>query len=105
MTTTGDEPHALLLSRYWKAFTEEEIMELLMAFGPPASPEAATTPPALDFGLFEDAYESGVLSAGQTNWLEIDLEPGYYVALCFVPDPETGTPHALLGMYELFEVV
>lgn len=105
VTNTGDQPHFLLLSQYPEAFTEEEVLELLMAFGPPASPEAATAPPALDFELFEDAYESSVLSAGQTNWLEIDLEPGYYVALCFVPDPETGAPHALLGMYELFEVV
>ncbi|CAA9574551.1 MAG: hypothetical protein AVDCRST_MAG33-2895 [uncultured Thermomicrobiales bacterium] len=46
-----------------------------------------------------------MLSTGQTNWVAIDLEPGYYVALCFITDPESGAPHAMLGMIELFEVV
>jgi hypothetical protein len=30
-------------------------------------------------------------------------EPGSYVFVCFFPDPE-GTPHAALGMYELFTI-
>ena len=35
---------------------------------------------------------------------ELWLEPGRYVLLCFVPDEETGQPHALLGMVEEFTV-
>jgi hypothetical protein len=31
------------------------------------------------------------------------LEPGSYAFLCFFPDPE-GTPHADLGMYEVFTI-
>lgn len=105
VTTVGAQPHFMLISRYPEQFTEEDVMELLAMFGPPASPEAATPEPALDFALVEDVYESGVLSTDQTNWVEIDLEPGYYVALCFIPDPETGAPHAMLGMIERFDVV
>lgn len=53
VTTTGDQPHFLLISKYPEEFTEEDVMELLAsAFGPPASPAAAATPaPALDFAL------------------------------------------------------
>ena len=110
VTTVGAQPHFMLLSRYPEEFTEEDVMELLATFGPPASPAAgspaaATPEPALDFALVEDVFDSGVLSTGQTNWVEIDLEPGYYVALCFITDPETGAPHAMRGMIELFEVV
>lgn len=105
VTTVGAQPHFMLLSRYPEQFTEEDVMELLATFGPPASPEAATPEPALDFALVEDVFDSGVLSTGQTNWVAIDLEPGYYVALCFITDPESGAPHAMLGMIELFEVV
>lgn len=103
VTTTGMQPHFVLMSRYPEAFTEEQVMELLGAFDPTGTPDPSAS--ALQFDLFEDAFESPVLSSGQTNWYEIDLEPGYYVALCFIPDPETGAPHALLGMHELFEVV
>ena len=103
VTTTGMQPHFVLMSRYPEAFTDEQVMELLTSFDPTGTPDPSSS--ALQFDLFEDAFESPVLSSGQTNWYEIDLEPGYYVALCFIPDPETGAPHALLGMHELFEVV
>lgn len=114
VTTTGDQPHFLLLSRYPEPFTEADVVALLEAeFGPPATPgatpEAGASPVAspeagLDFALIEDVFDTGVLSAGQTNWYEVDLEPGYYVALCFITDPDTGAPHAALGMIETFEV-
>lgn len=34
----------------------------------------------------------------------ITLEAGSYLFTCWVPDPETGMPHAMLGMHELVEV-
>jgi hypothetical protein len=36
--------------------------------------------------------------------LALDLAPGTYIALCFVPDEETGVPHALMGMVQVFTV-
>ncbi len=102
---TGEQPHFILLSRYPEPFTEDDVMALLMTAGPGGPPEGTPAPGALDFMLFEDAFESPVMSGGNRNWYEIDLEPGYYVALCFIPDPETGAPHALMGMYEVFTVV
>jgi hypothetical protein len=37
-------------------------------------------------------------------WLALDLQPGTYVALCFIPDEAPGAPHALLGMIQVFTV-
>ena len=34
----------------------------------------------------------------------LDLAPGTYIAVCFVPDEETGVPHALMGMVQVFTV-
>jgi len=34
----------------------------------------------------------------------MNLEPGAYVAVCFMPDKEDGAPHALKGMVTVFEV-
>jgi len=36
--------------------------------------------------------------------LALDLAPGTYIALCFVPEEETGAPHALMGMVQVFTV-
>ena len=46
----------------------------------------------------------GWLSPGQVAWTEVDLEPGTYVALCYVFDPGTGMPHAAMGMAAVFTV-
>lgn len=110
VTNSGEQPHFLLISRYPEPFTEADVMALLESlFAPPATPGAGASPVAspeagLDFALVEDIFESGLLSTGQTNWVEIDLEPGYYVALCFIPDADSGVPHSGLGMIETFEV-
>ena len=69
--------------------------------------EDATPPP--DFPYQESDFDFnqpglGALSPGQTSWLALDLAPGTYIALCFVPDRETGVPHALMGMVQVFTV-
>jgi hypothetical protein len=47
--------------------------------------------------------EFPVITAGQEFWLEVDLAPGFYVALCFVADPGTNMPHVMHGMIAPFE--
>jgi hypothetical protein len=39
---------------------------------------------------------------GVTNDLELDLAAGDHIAICFVPDFPTGTPHVALGMIAPF---
>lgn len=44
------------------------------------------------------------ISPGARTWTTVNLEPGSYVFLCYVPDPASGAPHAQLGMAERVEV-
>ena len=48
------------------------------------------------------------ISPGSSNYVSVDLEPGAYIALCFIPDHAeggTGQPHFALGMMQTFTVV
>src|SRR5919108_4477059 len=38
------------------------------------------------------------MEPGTTNYFELDLTPGEYVAICFVPDHKDGKPHYVHGM-------
>jgi hypothetical protein len=51
----------------------------------------------------EDIAGVPALSPGEAITVTRTLEPGSYAFLCFFPDPE-GTPHAELGMYEVFSI-
>jgi hypothetical protein len=37
-------------------------------------------------------------------WPLLDLEPGTYVAVCWVPDSRNGMPHVMEGMLDVFTV-
>lgn len=68
------------------------------AASPMASPEMAGPP-------FTGAGGAGPMSPGSTVWAVLDLEPGDYFSICFVPDAESGAPHFMLGMIAPFTVV
>lgn len=105
--TTGEQTHHLILSRVPDGTTEDDIMQLAgMMMGPPASPEAGASPmaePALSFEDVQDVFYTLPLSSGMFNVVEVDLEPGTYAMLCFLPDP-SGTPHVMMGMVEIIVV-
>jgi plastocyanin len=44
------------------------------------------------------------LEVNGAGWVKLDLTPGNYVAICNIPDPETGKSHAELGMVSVFTV-
>jgi uncharacterized cupredoxin-like copper-binding protein len=44
------------------------------------------------------------LGPGRTNELTLDLTPGHYVMLCFVPDNKDGKPHVAHGMVHDFVI-
>lgn len=82
---------------------ESGEMEMEMAATPEgemaASPEAAMGPP------FFSVPSTAPAAPGITNWLVLDLEPGNYVAICFVSSPANGgAPHFALGMLMPFTV-
>ena len=90
VTNQGSQPHEMTLIRLMPGKTMHDALSFLQK---PAGP-----PP------FEDAGGMGALNPGMSGWLKLNLTPGNYVALCFVPDPKTGKPHFALGMITSFSV-
>ena len=43
-------------------------------------------------------FSTAILDGGTSQVLELNLEPGTYAMLCFVPDREGGPPHVARGM-------
>lgn len=103
----GQQVHHIILAGVPDGTTEEQVLELVnfQFAGPPASPEAGATPvePALTFEDVEDVFDTLLFSTGQANWYDVDIQPGTYAMICFLPDP-SGTPHVMLGMIEVFTV-
>jgi hypothetical protein len=46
----------------------------------------------------------GVISPQRVSLAQIDLEPGTYGAVCYLPVPDTEQAHLMLGMTEVFTV-
>ena len=89
-TNTGGYPHEFAFARIEEGKTESDVKAVI---------ESGEEPPE----WAEDVAGVPALSPGQSAAITRTLEPGSYVFLCFFPDPE-GTPHAALGMYELFTI-
>lgn len=100
VTNVGEVPHELLLVYSPEPITIDQAMELLMSEDPSATPVGGG-PSAADIA---PGGGIGWLSPGASAWTEVELQTGTYVALCFVFDPETGMPHAMLGMVDTFTV-
>ncbi|HEY7036484.1 MAG TPA: hypothetical protein VH482_34470 [Thermomicrobiales bacterium] len=101
VTNTGTQPHFMLLEKTPADITMDQMMTILQL------PEDATPPAGFPYTESDFDFSIpglGVLSPGQTSYVTLDLAPGRYVALCFVPDKETGAPHAMMGMVQLFTV-
>ena len=87
---TGGLPHEFGLARIEEGKTEADVKAVI---------DSGDEPPA----WAEDVAGVPGLSPGQSVSVTRTLEPGSYVFICFFPDAE-GTPHASLGMYELFTI-
>lgn len=107
VTNTGLQVHHLVLSRVPEGTTEEQVIELAGSFfAPPATPGAAATPviePGLALEDVEDVFYTPPLSRDRFNLYELDLEPGTYAMICYMPDP-SGNAHVMLGMVEIVTV-
>ena len=99
VTNVGDEPHEMFISKTPERLTLEEA-EALIALPPDATPDPSLPNPE----EFIDVGGVAPISNGQTVMIEMNLEPGHYVALCFIPAQETGEPHAMKGMVTIFSV-
>jgi hypothetical protein len=99
-TNVGHQPHFLTLVKTAKLLTVEQVQTLA------GLPEGGTPPPGVPDPATVEVLpvELRNLSPGREVWVEMDLAPGYYAALCSIADPATGLPHVLLGEVDVFTV-
>jgi uncharacterized cupredoxin-like copper-binding protein len=90
VTNNGPQPHEFGLARMEDGKTAQDFMAFM---------QNPNGPPPFSYGGGLDA-----LAPGTTGWVNLDLKPGTYIALCVVPDPNTGKSHAELGMVTPFTV-
>ncbi len=93
----SDQPHFIFAVHSDVPFTEDEVIALLEE-DESATPEAgaAAEPPVAP------GFITGTQSPSTTQYVAADLEPGYYILLCFVGDPMMGgVPHSFAGMIEV----
>lgn len=93
VTNNGPQPHEIAVIKLAQGVTMQKLLQLMSQPNPPAGP-----PP------FTDAGGLGALKPNSSAWLKLNLQPGNYGTLCFVPDQKTGKPHFMLGMYASFTV-
>ena len=67
-----------------------------------AGKDAFRAPPPGGMKGLDFAGGAAAAEAGITQYVTLDLEPGVYIAACFVPDKKG--PHAFMGMAAAFEV-
>jgi mannose-6-phosphate isomerase-like protein (cupin superfamily)/DNA-binding beta-propeller fold protein YncE len=90
VTNKGAQPHEIPIARLMPGKTPQDALRFLQA------PEGV--PP------FEYMGGLQAIDSGRTGWAGLDLPPGEYIALCFVPDPASGKAHIELGMIGMFTV-
>lgn len=99
VTNVGDQPHEIFVSMTPERLSVEDAMTLIQL------PPDATPPPGLP--SLEEFMPVGFvapISGEQTTLVEMNLEPGHYVAVCYMPTKGEDVPHAAKGMVTVFSV-
>ena len=99
LTDTGSQPHFVVVAAVPDGTTPSQMTGAVATLLT-GTPVAGAVPLEAIHGVYDSAY----ISSGQHLWIQVDLDPGTYVAVCFVPDKGTGQPHALMGMVQVFTV-
>jgi uncharacterized cupredoxin-like copper-binding protein len=93
VTNKGKEPHEFQVMEIAEGKTEKDFLKSFQ------SEEAGSGPPPWTTG-----GGSAVITPGESDTFEPDLEPGTYFLMCFVESPKRKAPHFALGMLKKFEV-
>jgi hypothetical protein len=90
VTNGGPQAHELAIFKLGDNYSVDQFKADMAAdaAGTFSGPEPA----------IEEAGGFQGLAAGKKGWIELDLTPGNYALICFIPDTQTGQPHAYLGM-------
>jgi len=93
VVNNGQQVHHLVLLKLHEGKTMDDVMAWM---------ENEEGPPPAD-----EAGHVGSMSAGEENFVDFNLTPGDYVAICFMPDHAEdgdGAPHFVHGMMQSFTV-
>jgi hypothetical protein len=98
VTNAGPQPHLMSFSSVPTGTTQAQLVEMLTASmsATPTGDPAGIVPPTTG--------GTATLSNGQDIYLALDLAVGTYGAVCFFSDRDTGMPHVMLGMAQVFTV-
>ncbi|MDP9359076.1 MAG: hypothetical protein M3R02_28100 [Chloroflexota bacterium] len=96
----SDQPHFLLFLKSPGPITLDQVMQLLQL------PEGAAPPPGMpNPEEIMPAAFAATISEDAAEWVALDLEPGYYIVACFIPDRENPQmPHAAEGLIDVIAV-
>lgn len=112
VTNTGAMLHEIALFRVPSGVSPETVVKAVIAggdaaFGGELTPEVLaaihSVGPEWTGWTLKLAGGVGVLSPQADSLAQLDLEPGTYAAVCFIPGPD-GTPHFMSGMTTVFKV-
>ena len=96
MTNTGTEVHEMQVVRLDPGKTQQDVLKFL------ESPQGQNGPPPA--WVHDDGGMDNV-SPHQSAEVTVNLVPGYYIAVCFMPDVrKNGEPHVMEGMIGHFTV-
>jgi uncharacterized cupredoxin-like copper-binding protein len=93
VTNQGPQIHEADIVRLTQGKTLQDLKNFLN------QPNATSAP-----SFVEPTGGLGAIQPGTSVWLKLNLKPGNYAVLCFVPDAKTGKPHFMLGMLDSFTV-
>ncbi len=87
---TGNQGHEFVLVKLAPGKTPMDVVQWIEKHDGP--------PPGAPMGGITD------LVRGTATYVDLDLEPGEYGLLCFLPDAKDGKPHFVHGMHKQFTV-
>jgi hypothetical protein len=87
----GLEPHHAVVAPVRRGASVGQLRRFLRGGGPIPVGEVAN---------IDHALETSVIESGQRQVMRLDLEPGKYALLCFVPDRRGGPSHVAKGMVD-----
>ncbi len=94
VVNSGPQAHEVVILKLNEGATQEDVLEWMHALeqgtaGPP--------PFSLNGGV-------ATMDPGVSNDITLNLEPGSYALMCFVPDSGDGNPHFLHGMMDVITI-
>lgn len=92
--TSEAEPHEMNILALNDEASAADVLGFFSSEGPPEGP-----PPFSSVGGMQ-----GLSPGGGSQVLSLDLEPGRYVFICFIPSAADGAPHATKGMIEEVDI-